>query len=1191
MENLLPQGLKNLNPSSRYARFIFTGLGILVFILYFLFFKPPDLDNKNIYKVVSENIETIEAALRKKNQRYQNRAKILFDKYRLNTLQHSHLNSNEALIIEDNGIIKYYFGEIYYFKFRPMKIGDWALIKKSDNIYFTRRMADHVFYVRHFCNLENNLVVKGMKYTFPVYELKYSKISLPNRENNRYYDENKGMFFYDYLLKPSNGQLILNLKFSREDIEIYYRKREKLFLCISIFLILFAALFFLLLKKRAVISQLLWLALLADLFVFISFVIPGERNLYLHVKFLGLTFGFDSIYQILIILMAVLSILYFLRKRLRIRILSFILFNTFLVLVFKISTAVFKGVNFNYQDFSLNYLSLLVVIFLLHLLPLLFIKEMAYHFNTGLNTKKTGFRIRAEITFFLMQTSIALFISLVFKINIVNILVVSVIAFMLLFFKRNFFTRAAIIFLLAVSIYHLTSGHSLREKQEFIARNLKKIFLNQNNYAKFIAREIIYEINLSEDFSKFFQEKSASKLESIWRKTLASRENIASGIFIESKDKEISYQFANQIPFLKVKTRRAFPFWALDDSTAEVHGKEIPMAVAATAVHKDSQYLGRMIVQVMNSPELLLGYQDKINIFTIDNKINGRDLSYIILNKENQILENPSNINLENITGILENNDRWITFKYMDLAFKGYIFRHLNNSIIIFFPVNTLFKELSEMIKIFLFFSLFFLLFYAKDLNKIDWKSVYYSYSIRVFSFLILISLLTAVIFSIFFFNFSYRSSEQKIMRMVYENGRTAQNIGYNLIKSSGEFSRSHLFAIAQILNADVSVYDRFGGGLVETSNYRKFINSSIPVNLHSQILNLLNEKNQKFFLIEDEEGFHLFYKIYDYIFMLAFPNKWEQSLSEDRYYTDFIITLFFILSIIGFSTAFFFRNRILSPIDGLSKGMAEVKKGNLPRLENVPSEIEIKSLYTGFNAMIEGIREQKKSISEISRMKTLIKLGRRVAHEVKNPLTPIKLSAEQILKSLEDKNPRYEEIIKQSVNYIIDETEHLKKVSYGFLDLSRLDEIKPEAFDLVGLIGEELFKVRQVYSYIDFFLDVEGDVEKVIVSLDRIKIKQVFKNLINNSIEAIGEKKGELRLSVEKKGDRVITTVTDNGAGMDETEFTRAFEADYSTKDIGTGLGLFIVKRIVDLHKGNIEIISEKDKGTRVVLDLPERL
>jgi signal transduction histidine kinase len=266
-------------------------------------------------------------------------------------------------------------------------------------------------------------------------------------------------------------------------------------------------------------------------------------------------------------------------------------------------------------------------------------------------------------------------------------------------------------------------------------------------------------------------------------------------------------------------------------------------------------------------------------------------------------------------------------------------------------------------------------------------------------------------------------------------------------------------------------------------------------------------------------------------------------------------------------------------------------------RLKKIPSENELKNLYTGFNSMIEGIREQKKNISEISRMKTIIKLGRRVAHEVKNPLTPIKLSAEQILMALRDKNPKYEEIIKQSVDYIIDEANHLKKVSYGFLDLSKLDELKLQKFDLATLTRDEVFKYSQIYSHIAFRLDddagVDTDKEKVdwLVNLDKFKLKQVFKNLINNSIEAIGERDGEVRVNLKRRGDRVLIEVKDNGGGMDADALDLIYNVDYSTKKIGTGLGLFIVKRITELHKGHIRVESEKNKGTCVTIDLPVRV
>jgi signal transduction histidine kinase len=192
---------------------------------------------------------------------------------------------------------------------------------------------------------------------------------------------------------------------------------------------------------------------------------------------------------------------------------------------------------------------------------------------------------------------------------------------------------------------------------------------------------------------------------------------------------------------------------------------------------------------------------------------------------------------------------------------------------------------------------------------------------------------------------------------------------------------------------------------------------------------------------------------------------------------------------------------------------------------------------------------------------------------------------------ALRDKNPDYENIIKQSVNYIIDETKHLKKVSYGFLDLSKLDELTPETFDLRALVRDEVFKNQQVYAHINFSLaeePQESQQKRFTVILDKFKIKQVLKNLISNSIEAVGEKKGEITLSLKYGADRVLIVVKDNGIGMDEKGLSMVYNIDYSTKQIGTGLGLFIVKRIIDLHRGTIDIESEKNKGTRVIMELP---
>jgi len=1191
MENLLPKRNKT------DITLLILAVLLTTAIFYLFFFYPPQWDSNRIYNYINENLRNVESSVKKEIQDYQSRADTVFKKLKSGTLQDYEMNNKEALIIEENGIIRDYYGEIYHFKFKDLENGKWTFsLNNHDVLFFAWKMDAHIYYFRQFGTLDNNIILDQMGYFRPFCEIKYSRSPIPLNENKYQYDALKKIVIYSHPFSSCNFQLLLNLKFFPKDIDQYTRKKQKIFLGITFILLILVCMLYFFRKSRFG-TRVFNLALIAALFFLVPLI--TRENFFMSIDLSSVHFTLHSIYQALFIILFITTIIYSFNHYFKNKIISFLFFNAYLIFIFGLFTDnILKSVDFNCNSFNLEYIALYSIMFLLHLLPLLCIRGITH----TLNNSTSEISPKHPLVIPSLQLILIIILATWFKdeFPVLNITIISAIAAILLFQRRRFLSRVLILFLLAISSYLIVSGHTNRDKEEFVQNNLKDIFLNQNNYAKFISREIVQESNLnSSDFYEYFKGDKSSQLESIWRRTIASRENIASGIFVVSKDNKVINQFAYLTPFLEVKIGTIFPFWAMAENSSQLQGKDVSLAVAFTGVNKienlqeyKSEYLGYILVEVINSPDLLLRYHDKINIFTLDDKIDGQDFSYIKLNPDNQIIDNPSNINLENISGILKNQNKWITFPFMDLTLKGYIFKHGRDSIIIFFPKTTIFKDLSEVIKIFLIFSFFIVVFYLKDLRKIDWRSIYYSFSIRVFFFLILIALLTAVVFSIFFINYSARSLQQKVQRMVFENGRIAQNIGYNLIKKPGGFSREHLFSISGTLNSDVSVYGK-NGLLIEPSNYRKWINSQIPEYLHSKISTLLDEKNQKFVLIEADEYFNLYFKVYDYLFMVQFSNTWVKAMSEERYYPDFVITLFFIMFIIGSSFAFFFRNRIISPIEGLNHGMGEVEKGNLITLNKIPSELEIKTLYTGFNSMIDGIREQKRSISEISQMKTIIRLGRRVAHEVKNPLTPIKLSAEQILMALKDKNPNYEEIIKQSVNYIIDETDHLKKVSYGFLDLSKLDEIDAEEFDLMYLIHDEMFSVGQLYTHIDFKVESPdgSPKDKFIVTLDKIKMKQVLKNIINNSIEAIGEKKGEIRLTLSRKNDRINIILADNGIGMDETETGQIFEPDYSTKAIGTGLGLFIVKRIIELHKGHIEIHSEKNKGTRVILDIPEQV
>jgi len=215
--------------------------------------------------------------------------------------------------------------------------------------------------------------------------------------------------------------------------------------------------------------------------------------------------------------------------------------------------------------------------------------------------------------------------------------------------------------------------------------------------------------------------------------------------------------------------------------------------------------------------------------------------------------------------------------------------------------------------------------------------------------------------------------------------------------------------------------------------------------------------------------------------------------------------------------------------------------------------------------------------------MKTLVQLGRRVAHEVKNPLTPIRLSAEQIRRSLQDGEEIDKPVIANAVRYIIEETEHLRRVAYGFLNLSKLDELKIEPFLLNGLVDEAISQLRSLYPGVRFVMD--GTAAAIEVVADRQKIKQVIDNVLTNALEAVAGTDGEITVALEPQGREVEVRIRDNGPGISREELQRIAHEEFSSKDLGTGLGLVIARRFLELHQGGLDIRSGPGPGTTIIM------
>lgn len=215
-----------------------------------------------------------------------------------------------------------------------------------------------------------------------------------------------------------------------------------------------------------------------------------------------------------------------------------------------------------------------------------------------------------------------------------------------------------------------------------------------------------------------------------------------------------------------------------------------------------------------------------------------------------------------------------------------------------------------------------------------------------------------------------------------------------------------------------------------------------------------------------------------------------------------------------------------------------------------------------------------------------LSELAVQAVHEIKNPLSSIKGFAQLLQNSLDDQDNR-----KEYINIMVKEIERLNKLIKEIFSLTRTRGIK-ESYEDIHKIIEEIIPLCNMYSKmgkkkIKIVKNFCSDFS--LIAIDKEQMKQVFLNLLNNAIEAIGNK-GEIVITTEKAKGCGLIIIEDTGCGIDEKDILKVFTPFYTTKEDGTGLGLCIVKRIIENHNGSIHVESTKGKGSVFTIRLPVR-
>lgn len=246
----------------------------------------------------------------------------------------------------------------------------------------------------------------------------------------------------------------------------------------------------------------------------------------------------------------------------------------------------------------------------------------------------------------------------------------------------------------------------------------------------------------------------------------------------------------------------------------------------------------------------------------------------------------------------------------------------------------------------------------------------------------------------------------------------------------------------------------------------------------------------------------------------------------------------------------------------------------------------ELSSLVKSYNKMILKIQEQKERLSFTEKERAWREMAKQVAHEVKNPLTPMKLTIQNFRRKFDPNDPDIVEKVDKMSDSVVEQIDLVATVASAFSQFAQL----PDKHD------EEINLNREIQSIIRIFNDdnifVHANREDIQIMMDRIYLNRIVTNLITNARQAADEgRKSIINVDIEQIQKRITISVEDNGIGIAEEMFERIFEPNFTSKNSGMGLGLTMVRRMIEEYKGEIHVRSELGKGSRFIVTLPTNL
>jgi signal transduction histidine kinase len=400
------------------------------------------------------------------------------------------------------------------------------------------------------------------------------------------------------------------------------------------------------------------------------------------------------------------------------------------------------------------------------------------------------------------------------------------------------------------------------------------------------------------------------------------------------------------------------------------------------------------------------------------------------------------------------------------------------------------------------------------------------------------------------------------------------------------------MVSVSRVINEDVNVY--VGPRLVATSQRDLFASGRLPIRTPAEVYRAIVLERQAGYVGEQAIGTFPFViaaapvREGEVRTILTVPLALRQQEIErevdalDR--RVLLATLCFIL--LGAAIGYYMAERIADPVNRLTRATRRIARGDLDARIVTSSSDELRRLVDAFNSMAADLQRQRTELERTNRLAAWADMARQVAHDIKNPLTPIQLSAEHLRRVHRDRGEPLSPVLDACVETILSQVRLLRQISAEFSSFasSPVARLTPTA---VNEVVDEVVQpyLTQPAGRVHIELSLASDLP--LVPIDRLLLGRALVNIVENALHAMPGG-GTLTVATRSGDGEIAVEVRDTGIGMDAEAMARLFEPYFSTRAAGTGLGLTIAKRNVELNGGQIAVQSAAGQGTAVTLRFP---